>query len=98
RRHTRFSRDWSSDVCSSDLGWVAPHENETISLQFLWLESFDSPLAPSIFMNMSTATSFSLSCGHGTTCPEKNAHQPSFFLSDGSLDTRRSDTVSPSSW
>src|SRR5690606_39496064 len=20
-RHTRFSRDWSSDVCSSDLGW-----------------------------------------------------------------------------
>src|SRR5690606_39611052 len=19
--HTRFSRDWSSDVCSSDLGW-----------------------------------------------------------------------------
>src|SRR5690606_39784368 len=23
RRHTRFSRDWSSDVCSSDLG-LAP--------------------------------------------------------------------------
>src|SRR5690606_40556387 len=24
RRHTRFSRDWSSDVCSSDLGrWIA---------------------------------------------------------------------------
>src|SRR5690606_40471493 len=22
RRHTRFSRDWSSDVCSSDLGEV----------------------------------------------------------------------------
>src|SRR5690606_41042990 len=22
RRHTRFSRDWSSDVCSSDLFWV----------------------------------------------------------------------------
>src|SRR5690606_39448943 len=26
RRHTRFSRDWSSDVCSSDLAEVpAPH-------------------------------------------------------------------------
>src|SRR5690606_40476611 len=31
RRHTRFSRDWSSDVCSSDLeflvlaGWSLPH-------------------------------------------------------------------------
>src|SRR5690606_39831346 len=24
RRHTRFSRDWSSDVCSSDLGGGAP--------------------------------------------------------------------------
>src|SRR5690606_40243721 len=26
RRHTRFSRDWSSDVCSSDLawGWASP--------------------------------------------------------------------------
>src|SRR5207302_8244055 len=23
RRHTRFSRDWSSDVCSSDLHWYA---------------------------------------------------------------------------
>src|SRR5690606_39350750 len=23
RRHTRFSRDWSSDVCSSDLGYEA---------------------------------------------------------------------------
>src|SRR4030066_776428 len=22
RRHTRFKCDWSSDVCSSDLGWV----------------------------------------------------------------------------
>src|SRR5690606_40162491 len=22
RRHTRFSRDWSSDVCSSDLVWT----------------------------------------------------------------------------
>src|SRR5690606_39308568 len=24
RRHTRFSRDWSSDVCSSDLAFVFP--------------------------------------------------------------------------
>src|SRR5690606_41396622 len=24
RRHTRFSRDWSSDVCSSDLGMISP--------------------------------------------------------------------------
>src|SRR5207249_7886123 len=24
RRHTRSKRDWSSDVCSSDLDWLVP--------------------------------------------------------------------------
>src|SRR5207302_7059278 len=31
RRHTRFSRDWSSDVCSSDLPLLV-----LIALWFLW--------------------------------------------------------------
>src|SRR5690606_39762190 len=34
RRHTRFSRDWSSDVCSSDLkkdGTVTPANASSIS-------------------------------------------------------------------
>src|SRR5256884_3885196 len=26
RRHTRCSRDWSSDVCSSDLAWTSPRK------------------------------------------------------------------------
>src|SRR5690606_39987039 len=34
RRHTRFSRDWSSDVCSSDLNWgsvsVDPARNRLV--------------------------------------------------------------------
>src|SRR5690606_39827869 len=30
RRHTRFSRDWSSDVCSSDLDLVAPGVEVTV--------------------------------------------------------------------
>src|SRR5690606_39601963 len=30
RRHTRFSRDWSSDVCSSDLTLQRPQEAERI--------------------------------------------------------------------
>src|SRR5207302_8279463 len=34
RRHTRFSRDWSSDVCSSDLDEEAYHERER-GLNFL---------------------------------------------------------------
>src|SRR5690606_39602949 len=32
RRHTRFSRDWSSDVCSSDLLDLAPGEEVEITV------------------------------------------------------------------
>src|SRR5690606_40320539 len=30
RRHTRFSRDWSSDVCSSDLRRVTPIRGKAV--------------------------------------------------------------------
>src|SRR5690606_9445783 len=32
RRHTRFSRDWSSDVCSSDLEFFFVGDNSSIGL------------------------------------------------------------------
>src|SRR5690606_40770237 len=32
RRHTRFSRDWSSDVCSSDLVYPNP-ATETLTIE-----------------------------------------------------------------
>src|SRR5690606_39531832 len=37
RRHTRFSRDWSSDVCSSDLADVNAEirHNETVSTRLM---------------------------------------------------------------
>src|SRR2546429_9216994 len=31
RRHTRCSRDWSSDVCSSDLVALVPFESDVMS-------------------------------------------------------------------
>src|SRR5690606_40992551 len=31
RRHTRFSRDWSSDVCSSDLAFVVTDTDDTFA-------------------------------------------------------------------
>src|SRR5690606_40884964 len=34
RRHTRFSRDWSSDVCSSDLSKLVGHR-DSLSLTSL---------------------------------------------------------------
>ena len=33
RRHTRFTSDWSSDVCSSDLDEVVPHIHSKILFQ-----------------------------------------------------------------
>src|SRR5690606_18603498 len=40
RRHTRFSRDWSSDVCSSDLDTVPP-ENRTLGWPILeWVTEY----------------------------------------------------------
>src|SRR5690606_40269231 len=34
RRHTRFSRDWSSDVCSSDLGALTPRQGAVSVREF----------------------------------------------------------------
>src|SRR5690606_39600577 len=36
RRHTRFSRDWSSDVCSSDLGFKLLHPLHMQSVEFFF--------------------------------------------------------------
>src|SRR5690606_40430498 len=33
RRHTRFSRDWSSDVCSSDLGGAPEEASDTAPVE-----------------------------------------------------------------
>src|SRR3989449_4125702 len=35
RRHTRCSRDWSSDVCSSDLAVVAQRDSAALAATFL---------------------------------------------------------------
>src|SRR5690606_39863663 len=40
RRHTRFSRDWSSDVCSSDLRASAQHE--IAMLERRWLQFWNA--------------------------------------------------------
>src|SRR5256885_6871858 len=40
RRHTRLQGDWSSDVCSSDLGFMHLVELELPGLEWFW---FDGP-------------------------------------------------------
>src|SRR5690625_2620838 len=46
RRHTRWPRDWSSDVCSSDLGAEYPLTGEKLSpiSTLIKVESFDEAL------------------------------------------------------
>src|SRR5690606_40133289 len=39
RRHTRFSRDWSSDVCSSDLGALVPAAVMSIAAAALFVRN-----------------------------------------------------------
>src|SRR5690606_40088232 len=44
RRHTRFSRDWSSDVCSSDLNHPhAQHAAVTPGIHAMSNGAFDAP-------------------------------------------------------
>src|SRR5690606_40210183 len=50
-RHTRFSRDWSSDVCSSDLqphlAAIARHAGITLTADD-WQDAYDIPLLANI--------------------------------------------------
>src|SRR5438105_9178080 len=46
RRHTRSTRDWSSDVCSSDL--CAPAGGPQVRIAVRWLESEGDP-DPALF-------------------------------------------------
>src|SRR5690606_40370389 len=47
RRHTRFSRDWSSDVCSSDLVSIAGKYNKSVAQVVLrWLTQREIVVIP----------------------------------------------------
>src|SRR5207249_6282254 len=42
-RHTRSKRDWSSDVCSSDLSGIARAERRTPAILKAYADPFPSP-------------------------------------------------------
>src|SRR6266536_4506307 len=43
RRHTRSTRDWSSDVCSSDLGWLTIENHSSSETSCLVDGYFNTP-------------------------------------------------------
>src|SRR3989449_1442106 len=59
RRHTRCSRDWSSDVCSSDLGTITGGSQTTNASGVATLGSWT--LSPTAGQNTLTASSGTLS-------------------------------------
>src|SRR5699024_11871643 len=50
RRHTRSERDWSSDVCSSDLGW----SGITLSLNRTLVPQLFTDAVPDLDLNTPT--------------------------------------------
>src|SRR5690606_39934091 len=65
RRHTRFSRDWSSDVCSSDLEIMVAHgEHQNVLARLLAGEGGKVDL-PAILAGGHDAGDALGECGHG---------------------------------
>src|SRR5699024_12116007 len=50
RRHTRSKRDWSSDVCSSDLGELDHHEAEI--LREIWQQKLRDENVRHVILNL----------------------------------------------
>src|SRR5690606_40784602 len=84
RRHTRFSRDWSSDVCSSDLSLVdvmANPPSETLKgarsyLLLYQLTSTEEHILHQVGMATTAIAGFRLD-GHGFTTAFSNRLQRS---------------------
>src|SRR5699024_11355311 len=68
RRHTRSKRDWSSDVCSSDLLTKNPcyTAGRKITVKGLMLHSVGCPQPKaSVFINNWNSSSYDSACVHG---------------------------------
>src|SRR5690606_41038802 len=73
RRHTRFSRDWSSDVCSSDLA-------QPVSA----LNAAPTPRPKNVFLGLGVGAAFKALTGWARVVPDSlEAHIP--FLRKGQL-------------
>src|SRR5206468_9236707 len=63
RRHTRSDRDWSSDVCSSDLGEVSNLAKPTSGHQYLTLKDDTAPLKAVLYRGVGLRLKFDLTDG-----------------------------------
>src|SRR3712207_7803355 len=71
RRHTRYWRDWSSDVCSSDLLWHASTVHSLLSLQTFGVPPTHCPLLSHVACSMQASGSHD-----GSLFLFRNLHAP----------------------
>src|SRR5207253_7524712 len=64
RRHTRWPRDWSSDVCSSDLGTGGP-SGLPVLLRAAWVQSVVFPASAARLLRTNRTVEQTVS-DHGT--------------------------------
>src|SRR5699024_12473576 len=59
RRHTRSKRDWSSDVCSSDLSWLIP----PVSASRAWTWAIVAPALAALIADSAISFGVTGTCG-----------------------------------
>src|SRR5690606_9082040 len=88
RRHTRFSRDWSSDVCSSDLDYYYFYKNEGLQNQSVLYRKKGDDGTPEVFLD---PNSFSKD---GTTSMPgifftRDGSKAAYLIAEGGSDWRK---------
>src|SRR5690606_5122026 len=78
--------------------WLMPHDQDSASISSLWALSTDSPLMPSSFRNASIATCYLPFLLQKDASHARHDAPSAPYAWLGSFETRRSETVSPSSW
>src|SRR5690606_40255842 len=78
RRHTRFSRDWSSDVCSSDLPSLKGFLGVLVGFSgvaFIFREGFEDLIEPSYIKGILFLACAMLGWAVGTIYAKKNSYK-----------------------
>src|SRR5690606_40445751 len=70
RRHTSFSRDWSSDVCSSDLGVARMRQARFLR----WILAAVAAAPAAALAQSADPTRWQLNMGRGVTSSSQNAY------------------------
>src|SRR5690606_40760185 len=78
-RHTRFSRDWSSDVCSSDLNPIADAVGQVLGTVVGGLQSID-PISDEERALIAVSESLSVDSQRGSTALELSMEADSPLL------------------